>query len=513
MLEAVRASIEAGAGAHLDYRIRLPDGSERHFQTQFKVLRLADGTASRIEGTVQDLTERRRTEQQIRFLAYHDGLTGLGNRLLFSERVELAIAKARRHGTKLGVLFLDLDDFKRINDTLGHDVGDELLREVADRIVRGAREADLVPRELDQGFEPAVARLGGDEFTVLVTELRDASDLALVAEHLLHGLQRPCRLRGHELVIHASIGIATWPSDGERVEALLTSADAAMYHAKSNGKNGYQFYDASMNEVAQRRLAVEVRLRYALEHDELALAFQPKLELASGRIVGFEALARWHDGELGTVSPADFVPVAEQTGLIAPLGRFVLEEVCRQAKRADAELARAGARISFNVSAREFGPRLARDIAATLEAHGVRPERLQLEITESAIMRDEQAVVAALEELSALGLSIALDDFGTGYSSLSYLRRLPVDTLKIDGSFIRSIAQNAGAAALTRSIVEMGQALGLRVVAEGVEHEAQRALLAKWGCHEIQGFLVGAPLPADAALAALSPPARRPRRR
>jgi diguanylate cyclase (GGDEF)-like protein len=512
VLDAVRASLEAGAGAHLDYRVRLPDGSERFFQTQFQVL-LLDGRPCRIEGTVQDLTERKRTEQQIRFLAYHDGLTGLGNRLLFSERVELAMARARRRGTKLGVLFLDLDDFKRINDTLGHDVGDELLREVADRLVRGAREAVLVPRELDQGFEPAVARLGGDEFTLLVTELREASDLALVAEHLLHGLQRPCRLHGHELVIHASIGIATWPSDGERVEALLASADAAMYHAKAQGKNGYQFYDASMNEVAQRRLAVEVRLRHALEHNELALHFQPKLELATGRIVGFEALARWHDGELGAVSPADFVPVAEQTGLIAKLGRWVLEEVCREASRAEAELARAGARISFNVSAREFGPRLARDIAATLEAYCVAPERLQLEITESAIMRDEEAVVAALEELRALGLSIALDDFGTGYSSLSYLRRLPVDTLKMDGSFIRAIAQDAEAAALTRSIVEMGQALGLRVVAEGVEHEAQRVLLAKWGCHEIQGFLVGAALPADAALAALSRPARRPRRR
>jgi EAL domain-containing protein (putative c-di-GMP-specific phosphodiesterase class I) len=263
-----------------------------------------------------------------------------------------------------------------------------------------------------------------------------------------------------------------------------------------------------------RRLDLETDLRGAIESDQIDVAYQPLVQVATGRIVGFEALARWHDGELGTVSPADFVPVAEQTGLIAPLGRFVLEEVCRQAKRADAALARAGARISFNVSAREFGPRLARDIAATLEAHGVRPERLQLEITESAIMRDEQAVVRALEELRALGLSIALDDFGTGYSSLAYLRRLPVDTLKIDGSFIRSIAQDAEAAALTRSIVAMGQALGLRVVAEGVEHEAQRALLARWGCHEIQGFLVGAPLPADAALAALAaPPPRRRRRR
>jgi len=285
-----------------------------------------------------------------------------------------------------------------------------------------------------------------------------------------------------------------------------------MYHAKSEG-NRYQFYDASMNELALRRLSVEVRLRRALEHGELELHFQPKLDLARGRIVGFEALARWQDRELGSVSPADFVTVAEQTGLIAPLGRWVLGEVCRQVAGAEETLERAGARVSFNVSAREFGPGFGRDIASTLQRYGVKPERLQLEITESAIMRDEQAVVAALEDLRALGLSIALDDFGTGYSSLSYLRRLPVDTLKMDGSFIRSIARSEEAAALTRSIVAMGNALGLRVVAEGVEFEEQRVLLTKWGCDEIQGFLVGAPVPAEEALASLSRPVRRAKRR
>jgi EAL domain-containing protein (putative c-di-GMP-specific phosphodiesterase class I) len=316
-------------------------------------------------------------------------------------------------------------------------------------------------------------------------------------------------VRGHDLVIQASVGVAIWPADGEDVEALLSSADAAMHHAKAVGGGALQFYDASMNEDAQRRLAVELRLRQALERGDLSLHLQPKLEIASGRIVGFEALARWYDPELGTVSPADFVPVAEQTGLIAPLGRWVLEELCRQLSGAKEVLARAGARVSFNVSTREFGPHLVRDIAATLERYGIAPERLQLEITESAIMRDERAVVAALEELRTLGLSIALDDFGTGYSSLSYLRRLPVDTLKMDGSFIRSITVDAEAAALTRSIVAMGKALGLRVVAEGVEQRAQQALLEKWGCHEIQGYLVGEPVPAEEALATLSPRRRR----
>jgi diguanylate cyclase (GGDEF)-like protein len=510
LLEAVRDSIEAGVGAQLDYRIELEDGSERFLQTQFHVVRSDDGKASRIEGTVQDLTERERTAQQIRYLAYHDGLTGLGNRELFGELVELAASRARRRGRRLGVLFLDLDDFKRINETLGYALGDELLREVADRLVRGAREAEPMRRELDQGFEPAVARLGGDEFAVLVGEFDHASDLVDMAEHLLHVLEQPCQMRGHELVVQATVGVAIWPADGETVEALLSSADAAMHHAKAQGRGALQFYDASMNEVAQRRLSVELRLRQALEREDLELHLQPKLELSTGRIVGFEALARWHDPELGTVSPSDFVPIAEQTGLIAPLGRWVLEELCRQVAGSEAALARAGARVAFNVSTREFGPHLVRDIAGTLERHGVPPERLQLEITESAIMRDERAVVAALEELRELGLSIALDDFGTGYSSLSYLRRLPVDTLKMDGSFIRSITADAEAAALTRSIVAMGKALGLRVIAEGVERPEQQALLEKWGCHEIQGYLVGAPVPATDALAMLG---RRRRRR
>jgi diguanylate cyclase (GGDEF)-like protein len=510
LLEALRDSLEAGVGGQLDYRIQLADGSERFLQSQFQVVTSDAGKATRIEGTVQDLTERERTAQQIRYLAYHDGLTGLGNRKLFGELVGLATARARRGGRRAGVLLLALDDFKRINETLGYAVGDELLREVADRLVRGAREAEPMRRELDQGFEPVVARLGGDEFAVLVGELGDASDLVDMAEHLLHGLRQPCRVRGNELVIQASVGVAIWPADGADVEALLSSADAAMHHAKAVGRGALQFYDASMNESAQRRLAVELRLRQALDGGDLELHLQPKLEIASGRIVGFEALARWHDPELGSVSPADFVPVAEQTGLIAPLGRWVLEELCRQLSGAKEALVRAGARVSFNVSTHEFGPHLVRDIAATLERHGVAPEWLQLEITESAIMRDERAVVAALEELRALGLSIALDDFGTGYSSLSYLRRLPVDTLKMDGSFIRSITGDAEAAALARSIVAMGKALGLRVVAEGVEQRAQKALLEKWGCHEIQGYLVGAPAPAAQALATLS---RRRRRR
>ncbi len=503
LVEAFRGCMQYGTRAHLGYRVRLPDGSEHFLQTQFHLLTLADGTQRRVEGTVQDLTERRRAEEQIRYMAYHDGLTGLGNRSLFTERVNLAVHEARRRGTKLGVLYLDLDDFKRVNDTLGHDVGDDVLRQVADRIVRGTQEAVIATQVRAEGFEPAVARLGGDEFVVLITDVHDTNDLALISEHLLHGLQRPYRIGAEEVVISASIGIAAWPDDGDRVDTLLGNADAAMYHAKAAGRNTCSFYDAAMNEAAMRRLSVEVRLREALAAGDLELHFQPKAELSSGRIVGFEALVRWHDSELGAVAPADFIPVAEQTGLIAGLGRWVLDRVCAEVASRGQALRAAGARVSLNVSTREFGPRFASEFAATIAAHHADPALLQIEITETAIMRNEEATIEALGELKALGVSIALDDFGTGYSSLAYLQRLPVDTLKMDISFIRSIAQDEAAASLTRSIVAMGKALGLHVVAEGVEHEAQRALLEAWGCDSIQGYLVGHPSPARHAFARL----------
>jgi diguanylate cyclase (GGDEF)-like protein len=501
--DAAHACIEEGLGAHLDHRILLPDGGERFCHTQFQ-LAGRDGER-RIEGTVQDITDRRRADEQIRYLAYHDGLTGLGNRRLFTERMEVAIAQARRREARLGVLFLDLDHFKRINDTLGHSVGDELLRGVADRLVACLRDGDLIARSEEQRFGAAVSRLGGDEFIVLLSQLEDPRDLAGVAQRILNALRRPFQLRGHELVIGASIGIAIWPADGESIDALLSNADSAMYHAKSEGRNGYQFYDQSMNASALRRLRLESRLRGALERGELTLHYQPKLELATGRIVGLEALARWRDAELGSVSPADFIPVAEQTGLITALGRWALRSVCQQILAFERELGALDLRVSFNVSAREFHPGLAAEILATVEECGVSPLRLQVEITESVILRDEERVTDALVQLRESGISIALDDFGTGYSSLSYLRRLPVDTLKIDRSFIAPITRSADAAALTRSIVAMGKALGLRVVAEGVESEEQRALLAEWRCDEIQGYVIAPALAPAEALARLRP--------
>jgi diguanylate cyclase (GGDEF)-like protein len=502
VVEALYGCMETGGGARLDHRIVRPGGEERVVHLNVQSEALPEG-GFRIEGTLQDITERRRADEQIRFLAYRDSLTGLGNRRLFGERLELAIAQARRRQGRVGVLVLDLDHFKRINDTLGHRVGDELLRQVADRLVRALRDSDAVSRLGEETLESAVSRLGGDEFTVLLADLRDPRDMASVASRVLATLRRPFQLGGHELVIGASIGLACWPADGESLDALLANADSAMYAAKSSGRDTYQFYDQSMNAAALRRLTVEARLRRALEHDELVLHYQPRIELASGRISGFEALSRWTDAELGPVSPGDFIPIAEQSGLIATLGEWVLRSAAREVSAWERALGPLDLRVSLNVSARQFEPGLARTLGRWLDELGVNPARLELEITESAILRDQASVIETLRELRAMGLAIALDDFGTGYSSLSYLRRLPVDTLKIDQSFVKPIAQSSEAAALTRSIVGMGKALGLRVVAEGVETAAQRALLTEWQCDEIQGFLICRAEPAAQALARL----------
>jgi diguanylate cyclase (GGDEF)-like protein/PAS domain S-box-containing protein len=501
--DAIKGCIADASSAVLEFRVATREG-ERFLQAQLHLACDEPGGSRRLEGMIQDITERRRTEEQIRYLAYHDSLTGLGNRALFRERASLAIARARRRRAKLALLYLDLDDFKRVNDTLGHDVGDDLLREVADRLTAAVSEAQLDERESPRPGEPLVSRLGGDEFAILVEDVLDPGDLAWIADHLLTRLQRPYPIANSEVVISGSIGIAIWPMDGPRFENLLANADAAMYHAKEDGRSSARFFDASMNEAAHRRLRLEVRLRSAIANGELELLFQPKLELSSDRIVGFEALARWDDRELGVVSPVDFVSVAEETGLIAPLGRWVVAQLCRDVAEWTPRLREAGAAISFNVSARELGPSFARELAAQIAETGVDPSLLQVEITETAILRDERSAASVLEEIRDLGISIALDDFGTGFSSLAYLQRLPVDTLKMDGSFIQEITEDPSAATLARSIVAMGTALGLCVVAEGVELEAQRDLLKRWGCHVIQGYLVGKPLPASRAFAALT---------
>ncbi|MCA9505784.1 MAG: EAL domain-containing protein [Myxococcales bacterium] len=504
LVATIRDCIRTGLPARFDHRL-VGDDSERVMHAQIRVVQDEETGSTRLEGTVQDVTERRRAERQIHYLARHDGLTGLGNRVQMKERLGIAIQRSRRQRTRLAVLFLDLDHFKRVNDTLGHGSGDELLRRVADRVVASVRPRDEVARGSDESAEgPSVARLGGDEFTLMITDLVDPRSLAPIAQRILDALDRPFTVEGRELVVTASIGIATWPQDGEDADTLVRNAESAMYHAKSEGGNAYSYYEDSMNAAAHRRLAVETGLRRGLESEAIEVHYQPRVEIATGRIVGFEALSRWNDPELGAVSPGEFVPIAEQTGLIQPLGRYLLRSVCEQAAAWERSGKAFEGRISVNVSSRQFkSGNVAQDVAEALAASRVNPLRLEIEVTESVMLHDEASVIETLHAIRDQGVTIALDDFGTGYSSLSYLRRLPVDVLKIDMSFVRGITRSPEDAALARAIVAMADALGLGVVAEGVETTAQRDLLRSWGCREMQGFLTSPAVPAADAFALL----------
>ncbi len=500
--ETIEDSIRTGLSARIDHRVVIGSG-ERVMHTQVHAIRDENNRTIRLEGTTQDVTERRRAEKQIRFLAHHDSLTGLGNRLEFKERLEIAIAQARRRGTGIGIFFLDLDHFKRINDTLGHSLGDDLLKSVADRIVACMRVEDEIARGNGESSEElSISRLGGDEFTLMVANLKDPNALAPIAQRMLDVLSQPFALGGQEIVISTSIGIATWPHDGIDVDTLLRNADSAMYHAKSNGRNNYKYYEESMNAAARHRLEIETRLRRAIENGTVGLHYQPRLELKSGCVVGFEGLARWTDDVLGFVSPGDFIPIAEQTGLIVALGRHVIRTACRQVAEWERGPKGFDGRVSVNVSTRQFKlTDVAREIAEALAESRVNPLRLEIEITESVILHDEERVIDTLHAIREMGVKIALDDFGTGYSSLSYLRRLPIDVLKIDMAFVRGIGRSREDAALARAIIAMAAALDLSVVAEGVETAAQRDLLREWGCTEMQGFLASPALPADEAVA------------
>ncbi|MCP3983027.1 MAG: EAL domain-containing protein [bacterium] len=480
-----------------DHRMCRADGSKRILHCQVQMSFDPDGSPARLEGIAQDLTERKRTEEQVRFLSSHDALTSLGNRRLFRERLDLAIGQAHQGGWKAGVLYLDLDHFKRINETFGHSVGDSLLAEVANRLVMSVRGADLVTRSdrAEEVDSSAISRLGGDEFCILLPRVRDVQSLAAVARRILDALESPFSLAGHEVVVSGSVGITVYPNDGEDPETLLRNADTAMYAAKEQGRNSYQFYAERMNELSLRRLIIEGKLRRALDESQFELYYQPKVNLASGAIEGFEGLLRWHEPELGMVGPDDFIPIAEEMGLITSLGDWVLQAACHQA----ADWARRGictVPVAVNLSPEQFRkPGLAARISEIVRQAGIPPESLDLEITEGVVLHDADKVIQELEAIRALGMRVALDDFGTGYSSLSYLRRLPVDTLKIDRAFIKDIENEPEDAALAQGIIALGRALGLRSVAEGVETEAQRARLAAWNCDQMQGYLFSRPLP------------------
>jgi diguanylate cyclase (GGDEF)-like protein/PAS domain S-box-containing protein len=439
-----------------------------------------------------DISERKEREERVRHLAHHDFLTDLPNRMLLNDRIAQAISRAQRAGSQVAVMFLDLDRFKNVNDSLGHSVGDELLREVARRLRACVRASDTV------------SRLGGDEFVVLMPEVRDANDAAVAAQKVLEAVGRPYSIGGHELVSTPSVGVSVYPSDGNDVETLLRNADAAMYHAKELGRNNYQFFTQDMNARATERLSLERSLRRALERGELRLYYQPQYEVASGRIVGVEALIRWEHPELGLVPPARFMPFAEETGLILPIGEWVLQEACRTNRAWQAAGLRA-VRVAVNISALQFRQaNFLETVQRALADSGLDPRYLELEVTESVIMHDAERVTRSLSQLKSMGLELAIDDFGTGYSSLSYLKRFPLDRLKIDRSFVRDITEDRDDAAITAAIIALTRTLGVKSIAEGVETREQLEFLRAQGCDEVQGYLLSMPLAPEACAACLA---------
>jgi diguanylate cyclase (GGDEF)-like protein len=489
-------AIEQRGGFSLDHRIVTRDGSERIAHTQARVRSDPERGDAALEGFTQDVTERRRAEEQILYLAHHDSLTGLGNRAAFKRRLCDSLQFSRRTQRMLAILHLDLDHFKRINETFGHEAGDALLRCVADRLVDSVRSSDCVARSADAEPGTLVSRLGGDEFTILLDGISDPQQAGRVAMRILDSLSRPLLVEAHELFVTGSIGIGVSPQDGHDPEALLRNADSAMSHAKELGRANFQFYCPELNAHALERLQMEARLRRAIEGDELLVYYQPKLDLRTGRITGCEALARWADPELGLVPPSDFIPLAEATGLISRIGKSVLQQAGRQA-RIWAERIQRDFKLAVNLSPAQLkDDTLVETISSALRGTGFAPNLLELEITESALIHNEARASVALEELRGQGIEISLDDFGTGYSSLSYLKRFHVQTLKIDRSFIRGVGVDSQDTAITAAILSMARDLGLRVVAEGVETEEQLRFLAERGCEEIQGELVSLPLPA-----------------
>jgi len=425
----------------------------------------------------------RRAEDDMVRMAHYDALTGLPNRAFFEIHTEQVLARAARGGDRAALLFFDLDNFKVVNDSLGHPIGDQLLKVVADQLGQVVRQTDNL------------SRLGGDEFTLLIVGA-GRQQASAIAEHVIQALHQPFPIEGHDLSIGASIGIALFPDDGDNVDKLLRSADSALYAAKAAGKHTWRFFSAEMDQQARDRLALEAGLRRALERGELRMVYQPIVDMSSGRHTGFEALMRWTSPELGEVSPAVFIPVAEETGLIHRFGAFALREACTQARRWLDE-GRNDVVVSVNVSARQFyGHGLVDSVRQTLKEADLPPSHLDLEITETALMGAEQEVIDILNELHGLGVSLSLDDFGVGYASLSQLKRLPIHKLKIDRSFVMDIPHDSDDAAIITAIIGMAEALGLSVVAEGVETRDQQAFLAALGCRSGQGYLFGRPGPA-----------------
>jgi diguanylate cyclase (GGDEF)-like protein/PAS domain S-box-containing protein len=479
------STITAGDSYSNIFINRRKDGSLFYEEQTITPIKDHAGKITHFVSTGKDISERIQVQERLQHMAHHDALTDLPNRNLFLDRLQQSLTRARWHDRLVAVMFLDLDRFKNINDTLGHTVGDQLLLQLSERLSNSVRDGDTI------------GRFGGDEFAILLDDINSDSHISLLAEKLLDTLKKPFKINKHELFVTASIGISIFPNDGEDSDTLLRNADVAMYRAKDLGKNNYQFYSDDLSARIFERMTLESHLRHALERNEFVLYYQPQIDTRTQKIMGVEALLRWKHPEFGLVTPNNIVPLMEETGLIEKVGHWALETACRQARKWH-DAGWTYLHLSVNISSRQFNDpdfiSLVHDIISTT---GINPEYLELELTESMLIRNASATINALNTLSSLGVRFAIDDFGTGYSSLSYLRRFPIDTIKIDRSFIHDVTDNPDDAAIASAIIVMGQNLSLNVIAEGVENQQQLEFLSSRNCHYLQGNLFSRPLPAE----------------
>ena len=482
--ELTRLLREQGMVKNFECAVHRKDGSQMWFSANVRAVS-EDGVLVGYEGTNEDITARKVAEERIQFLAYYDALTGLPNRTLLQDRLGKALAGARRQKCKIALLFLDLDSFKIINDSLGHSVGDLLLQEVAERLKKWGREQDTV------------ARLGGDEFLITLTQVKDLADVAVAAERLMDAMTAGFVVQGHSLNVSCSIGVSIFPEHGTDCETLIKNADAAMYGAKECGRNNFRFFAEDMNAQAVERLSLENSLRLALGKKELFLVYQPQLHVATGKVTGLEALLRWQHPDLGLVPPDKFIRIAENSGLIVPIGEWVLRTACRQARKWQDDGLPAVS-VAVNVSAVQFRQQgFCELIRSVLHETGLAAQCLELELTESVLLANADVTLSVLRELKSMGLTLAIDDFGTGYSNFTSLRQFGVSKLKIDRSFISDVATNPDDSAITAAIISMAKSLRLKVIAEGVENEAQMSFLRTHQCDEIQGYYFSKPLAVD----------------
>lgn len=505
---AIGHAVETGEPYLLEHRIVQPQGQERYVISQGEALPGPEGKASKVRNVLQDITERKRTQEQIYCLANFDSLTGLPNRDMFKEYAGRLLAAARRDGIRAAVLLLDLDRFKRINDSLGYTAGDELLKAVAVRIADCMRECDLATKvRLLDDLPYSLARPGGNEFMLLIRGVDGADGVAGFARRLSATLSRPLHTMRQEVFVSASIGISLFPDDGGQQDVLISNADIALGFAKEAGGGCFRFYSSEMNEWASRRIGLESRLNHAIENKEFKLYYQPQISLADGQLTGLEALLRWFPEGGSMVPPNEFIPIAEETGLIVEIGAWVLHQACGQLKHwQDAGYGLVP--VAVNVSARQFTDEgLVEMIETEISAAGLAPGLLELELTERVIMHNLEETRSKLQVLKKIGINLSVDDFGTGYSSMNYLKLFPLDSLKIDRSFVKDLGIDSNDESIIRAIVAMSKGLGLKTVAEGVETEQQRELLCSIGCDLMQGYLYSRPLPAEEVVKYLARPA------